>query len=229
MKFIFQKRAVKCLLLYTAILTVNIIWAQTCPPAVTTGVASINNTWFPGQQAIVSAGSTSTIIGAAAYGTIPVSAVMGGGGGAGDNKDGTGTPNGGLAPVMKFISGCKVLPMKFTAANGKRDGAQNASGETFFSKVITIQTVLSKEEMLDISPVPAKRYTMIKWSATTNSKLTITMFDATGRFVLCRQYQLRNGVNELLLTNLEALPAGVYFLKASDGASYRNGKLRIHQ
>jgi hypothetical protein len=55
------------------------------------------------------------------------------------------------------------------------------------------------------------------------------MFDATGRFVLCRQYQLRKGVNELLLTNLEALPAGVYSIKASDGASYRNGKLRIQQ
>lgn len=197
-------------------------------------------------------------------------------------------------PVMNFISGCMVLPMKFTAANGKRDGAQvlinwevtdeedltnyiiersnngyeystvgivgnkpengktakysfsdalagktaiiyyrikaqNASGETFFSKVITIQTVLSKEEMLDISPVPAKRYTMIKWSATANSKLTISMFDVTGRFVMCRQYQLRKGVNELLLTNLEALPAGVYFIKASDGASYRKGKLRIQQ
>jgi type IX secretion system substrate protein len=83
--------------------------------------------------------------------------------------------------------------------------------------------------MLDISPVPVKRYTMIKWSSTTNSKLTITMFDVNGRFVLCRQYQLRKGANELLLTNLEALPAGVYFIKASDGASYRNGKIRIQQ
>lgn len=275
--------------------------------------------------------------------------VMGGGGGAGDTNDGTGTPNGGLAssgaaggggggviytngtlnaassanggiagttnsaagltnygaqagssgisvtaPVMNFISGCMVLPMKFVAVNGKKDGAkilinwevtdeedltnyiiersyngyeystvgivgnkpdnditskysfsdalagketiiyyrikaQDANGQTFFSKVITIQTVLSKEDLLDISPVPAKRYTMIKWSVSTNSKLTVTMFDATGRFVLCRQYQLRKGENELLLTNLEALPAGIYFIKASDGTSYRNGKLRIQQ
>lgn len=196
--------------------------------------------------------------------------------------------------VMNFTSGCMVLPMKFTAANGKRDGsqvlinwevtdeedltnyiiersyngyeyatvaivgnkpanditskysfsdalagkaaviyyrikAQEANGQTFFSKVITIQTVLSKEDLLDISPVPAKRYTMIKWSAAENSKLTVTMFDATGRFVLCRQYQIRKGVNELLITNLEALPAGVYFIKASDGAIYRNAKLRIQQ
>jgi hypothetical protein len=74
MKFIFQKCTVKCLLLFKAILTVNTIWAQTCLPVVATGVASINKTYFPGQQVIVNAGSTSVVIGAAAYGTIPVSA-----------------------------------------------------------------------------------------------------------------------------------------------------------
>jgi hypothetical protein len=138
MTFIFQKYTGKCLLLYTAILSINTIWAQTRVPGVTPGVS-------------------------------------------------------------------------------------------FFSKVITIQAVLSKEDMLDISPIQVKRYTMIKWPATDNRKLTITMFDANGRFVLCRQYQLRKGENELLLTNLEAQPAGVYFIKASDGVSYRNGKLRIQQ
>lgn len=106
--------------------------------------------------------------------------------------------------------------------------AQDAYGQTFFSKVITIQTVLSKD-ILDISPVPARRYTMIKWTSTSNSKLNVTLFDVSGRFVLCRQYPVKKGENELLLTNLEALPAGIYFIKASDGTSYRNGKLRIQQ
>jgi hypothetical protein len=316
MKFIFQKCTVKCLLLFTAILTVNTIWAQTCLPVVATGVASINNTYFPGQQVIVNAGSTSVVIGAAAYGTIPVSAgdvlliipmQSAQINSANDNTYDDGVNGRGYlnntrlyagisvtARVTNFISGCMVLPMKFIAVNGKRDEAQvllnwevtdeedltnyiiersyngyeyttvgivgnnpdngttdrysfsdalagkeamiyyrikaqDAHGQKFYSKVITIQTVLNKEDLLDLSPVPAKRYTMIKWSATTNSKLTVTMFDATGRFVLCRQYQLRKGVNELLLTNLEALPAGVYFIKASDAASYRNGKLRIQQ
>lgn len=106
--------------------------------------------------------------------------------------------------------------------------AQDAYGETFLSKVITIQTVLSKD-ILEISPVPAKRYTMIKWSSTNNSKLNVTLFDVSGRFVLCRQYPVKMGENELLLTNLEALPAGIYVIKASDGTSYRKGKLRIQQ
>lgn len=74
-----------------------------------------------------------------------------------------------------------------------------------------------------------KEYTMIKWSTNENSKLTVSLFDASGRFILCRQYWLRKGENELLLTNLEALPAGEYFIKASDGANYRNGKLTIQQ
>jgi hypothetical protein len=45
--------------------------------------------------------------------------------------------------------------------------------------------------------------------------------------MLSRQYQLKKGLNELLLTNLQSLPGGIYFIKASDGASYRNGKLVI--
>jgi hypothetical protein len=70
---------------------------------------------------------------------------------------------------------------------------------------------------------------MIKWPSAGNSKLTVALFDAAGRFVLCRQYEVRQGMNELLLTNLEALPGGVYFIKASDGAIDRNAKLRIQK
>jgi hypothetical protein len=108
------------------------------------------------------------------------------------------------------------------------NAAPDAYGQTFVSKVITMQTVLNKD-ILDISPAPARKYTMIKWSSAGNSKLTVTLFDVAGRFVLCRQYQLKKGVNELLLTNLETLPGGEYFIKATDGASYRNGKLRLQK
>jgi hypothetical protein len=89
--------------------------------------------------------------------------------------------------------------------------------------------VIYTKDILDISPVPARRYTMIKWPSAGNSKLTVALFDAAGRFVLCRQYEVRQGMNELLLTNLEALPGGVYFIKASDGAIDRNAKLRIQK
>jgi hypothetical protein len=136
--------------------------------------------------------------------------------------------------IMNFPAGCTILPTKLLALNAKRNGtgvlinrkAPDAYGETFFSKVVTIQSVLNKD-LLDISPAAARRYTMIKWESAGDSKLTITLFDVAGRFVLCRQYEVKKGMNELLLTNLEALPDGVYSIKASDGDSYRNGKLRI--
>jgi len=54
------------------------------------------------------------------------------------------------------------------------------------------------------------------------------LFDIAGHTVLSRQYRLKPGLNELLLTNLQSLPNGIYFVKASDGASYRNGKMVIH-
>ncbi|OQP57710.1 hypothetical protein A3860_08750 [Niastella vici] len=105
--------------------------------------------------------------------------------------------------------------------------ARGTNGQTFLSKIITIQTGFA-EDALDISPVPAIGQSTIRWSSTGNNKLQITVFDVTGHAVLSRQYQLKTGLNELLLTNLQSLPAGIYFVKASDGASYRNGKLVIH-
>jgi hypothetical protein len=105
--------------------------------------------------------------------------------------------------------------------------AQDADGQKMFSKVITIQTVLA-EGTLDISPVPADGYSIIRWVSGAKSNLTVTLFNVAGFAVLRRQYPLKTGANELRLTNLETLPAGVYVVQAFDGVRYRNGKLVIH-
>jgi hypothetical protein len=104
--------------------------------------------------------------------------------------------------------------------------AQDADGQQILSKVITMQPVLD-ESALDIGPVPATGYTTIKWSSAGNNKLNVTLQDVAGRTVLSRQYPLKPGINELLLTNLESLPPGIYYVNASDGATNRNGKLMI--
>ncbi|WP_133055328.1 T9SS type A sorting domain-containing protein [Niastella koreensis] len=104
--------------------------------------------------------------------------------------------------------------------------ANGTAGQTFLSKVITIQTGFT-EGALDISPVPAIGHSTISWSSTGNNKLQITVFDVAGHAVLSRQYLLKKGLNELVLTNLQSLPNGIYFVKASDGVSSRNGKLVI--
>lgn len=77
MKSIFQKYPVKCFLVIscTAILSINMGQAQICPQPVTTTITSFTNTYYPGLQATVNAGSTSVDIAAAAYGTPPVSRV----------------------------------------------------------------------------------------------------------------------------------------------------------
>ncbi|THU30243.1 T9SS type A sorting domain-containing protein [Niastella caeni] len=102
--------------------------------------------------------------------------------------------------------------------------ARSTNGQTFLSKVITIQTGFS-EGALDIGPVPAMEHVTLRWPSTGINKLQVTMFDVTGHAVLSRQYKLKTGLNELRLTDLQSLPNGIYFVKASDGASYRNGKL----
>src|SRR5687768_9924676 len=59
---------------FIALLPVNTVQAQTCPQPVTTTITSFPNTYYPGQQTIVSAGSTSVAIAAATYGTTPINA-----------------------------------------------------------------------------------------------------------------------------------------------------------
>jgi hypothetical protein len=270
MKIVFQKRPVKgflfTIILPIAILRVNTEQAQGCPPPITTTVTSYFNTCYPGQQATVSAGSTS--IAPANTGEIVT------------------------GPVMTFPAICLVLPIQFLEVNAKRNEAQvlinwevtnekeitnyiiersyngydfftagivgnkpasgylsrytfsdasagdkvttcyriiaqDADGQKIISKVITIQTVL-EEEVLNISPVPATSYSTITWASAGNIKLDITLFDVAAHAVLSRRYPLKKGVNELLLTNLETLPAGLYFVEAFDGAHHRNGKLIIH-
>ncbi|THU38195.1 T9SS type A sorting domain-containing protein [Niastella caeni] len=75
MKTVLQQCPVMCFLLmsYIAMLSVTTVQAQTCPPPITSTITSFSNTYYPGQQAIVSAGSTAVAIGAA-NGTIPISA-----------------------------------------------------------------------------------------------------------------------------------------------------------
>jgi hypothetical protein len=104
--------------------------------------------------------------------------------------------------------------------------AQHADGQNTFSKVVTVNTMLN-EGTLNISPVPADGYSIIRWVSGAKSNLTVTLFNVAGHAVMSRQYQLKSGANELRLTNLETLPAGVYVVQAFDGADNRNGKLVI--
>lgn len=65
--------------LFAALLSVLLLagarlHAQSCPSSITTTtITSFPNTYYPGQQALVSAGSTSVVIGAAAHGATPIS------------------------------------------------------------------------------------------------------------------------------------------------------------
>src|SRR6476619_1968370 len=77
MKTILPECVVKHLpvMLCIAVLSVYNVQAQICPPPVTATITSFPNTsYYPGQQATVSAGNTSIGIGAATYGTTPISA-----------------------------------------------------------------------------------------------------------------------------------------------------------
>jgi hypothetical protein len=80
---------------------------------------------------------------------------------------------------------------------------------------------------LTLTPDPATGSSTIRWVSAGSSNVTITLFDMSGHAVLRRQYALKTGVNELLVTKLETLSAGLYFVQGYDGSGYKNGKLLI--
>jgi hypothetical protein len=101
--------------------------AQTCPPPVTTTISGYTNTYFRGQQAVVNAGSSSVIIGAAGYGSTPISAgdilliiqMQGAqinatnGNAYGDGSSGSGYLNNGqlLAGNMEYVVATNAVPI----------------------------------------------------------------------------------------------------------------------
>jgi hypothetical protein len=103
------------------------IQAQTCPPPVTTTISAYTNTYYPGQQAVVNAGTVSVDIGAATYGATPIgigdilliiqmqgvqlNAVNGNS--YGDGLSGSGYLNNGqlLAGNMEYIVAANAVPV----------------------------------------------------------------------------------------------------------------------
>ena len=183
------------------ILSVNAIQAQNCPSwKTTTTISSFPNTYYPGQQATVSATDSA---GGNENNTIAYEAAGGGG------ADGS--------AIINARSGHSNLTVQANGGNGSTNWND-----------FTYPPQLASKEVLEVSHDSANMYAAITWTSTSDSQLNITLFDAAGHAALIRQYPLRKGVNELLLTNLEALRAGIYLIKASDDASNRNGKLVIH-
>jgi hypothetical protein len=129
-------------------------------------------------------------------------------------------------PVKGFLF-TVILPVTILWVNTRQAHSCPPPVNPTVTNVITLQSDWA-EEVLSISPMSATSYATITWSSTGNNKLNITLLDVAGHAVLSRQYPLRMGVNELLLTSLETLPAGLYFVKAFDGAHHRKGKLIIH-
>jgi hypothetical protein len=212
MKFIlyFLIMVISCI----TILSFNVKQAQNYPPSgTTTSISSFPNTYFPKQQAKENAGSISDVI----------DGLIIGGAGAGGSA------------IINAHSGHSNFPVQANGGSGGTNwndftcSPQHAAEFLLVNGIKDEAQVTISEEVLELSPVSANMYSTITWTSTSNSQLNITLFNAAGHAVLIRQYPLRKGVNELLLTNLETLPAGIYFIKASDGASNRNGKLAIHK
>ena len=107
-----------------------------------------------------------------------------------------------------------------------RINALHTDGHYSFSKIIAVKTAVATDAMT-ISPDPAGSACTIKWFSAGNDHVVISLFDATGHNVLRRRYQVKAGITALPLTNLAALPNGLYLVRGDDGTGSKKGKLLI--
>ncbi len=75
-------------------------------------------------------------------------------------------------------------------------------------------------------PNPAKEQTTLRYSAISNSDITVTINDMDGRCIKSLKFQVYNGTNELPLNTTGILP-GLYFIRTTGGEETTQLKLII--
>ncbi|QQS29274.1 MAG: T9SS type A sorting domain-containing protein [Sphingobacteriales bacterium] len=67
-----------------------------------------------------------------------------------------------------------------------------------------------------VAPVPTSDFAQLTINADENKTLTVELYDVTGRMVSTQQADVNDGVNTVTM-DVRSLPAGMYFVKVSDG------------
>jgi hypothetical protein len=101
------------------------------------------------------------------------------------------------------------------------------SGNEQYSKIVA---VLSNglTTKLTVFPNPAKNAATISFVATTNSDVSLRLFDLKGSTVWQKQTRVAVGANSIVLDQLANIPNGIYILQWFDGLKPQQVKLVVN-
>lgn len=94
------------------------------------------------------------------------------------------------------------------------------------SKTISV-TSEATGERLTVTPNPVTKDACLHFFSTRSALLSVRLTGLQGNTVWSRQYTVCKGGNSIYLHDLQALPAGIYVLQVTDGASCQNTRLVI--
>jgi hypothetical protein len=140
-----------------------------------------------------------------------------------------------IATVARKLSGSNNNQYHFTddvAGNEQplvyyRVKAVNSNGQPAYSRMMQVSCLLNTAHAT-ITPNPARAFATLYYAADYPVMVFVRLVDARGKLVWKKQYTAHAGMNMLPLTNLQAVPAGIYTVQVYDGRYYENIKMLIH-
>ena len=100
------------------------------------------------------------------------------------------------------------------------------SGLSFYTRILSIKNNLDLDVFnLEASPIPFNDHVSVQFSLPTESSVEIAVTDVTGKRLLQKTIEGKQGRQIVELAELSNLPQGTYFLTA--GSSTKNGQIRI--
>jgi hypothetical protein len=114
----------------------------------------------------------------------------------------------------------------FVSVNYYRIQQKDTDGKTFLSKIVSVKT--QGDKTVEVYPNPTQGNNIsVKMQGFDGSKLTLTLFDSTGRKVLEQTINKANAADTITLTPSVKLASGGYILTVKDASTVKSVKVMI--
>jgi hypothetical protein len=101
------------------------------------------------------------------------------------------------------------------------------SGRSMYSKIISIQAG-GLSGKLSVYPNPVKESATVSFISSTQTTISLRLFDLKGSVIWQQQYQAHVGQNNVTLDNIRTIPNGMYILQCFDGLKPEQVKLLVN-
>ena len=124
-------------------------------------------------------------------------------------------PAGGLTNILtEYRSTDDIQSLSSASIIYYRIRAVDNDGKYAYSNIVTVR--LSKKAGIQIWPSPFNDYLSISYNAAGSTQVSVDIVNSVGKSVSLNSYQVNRGLNQLSVSGLEKLSAGIYYIRITD-------------